>query len=183
MRTTCSYERSSGDPLAAGPHSGTPRPPRSGRRLKIDFELTALAYPAGGAFHPVAPYFADPPLLSGPCQGSGALSTRFFWGVSPQDQTLACCSLCVSASGVAMSTRRDRLKAKAQQPSGPHQTLLDLMQSLVGLSVPKGVTGYLESARVFERLAAGENNPDIRKKLLEQAEAYYSSVLKRVRAE
>lgn len=57
------------------------------------------------------------------------------------------------------------------------------MQSLVGLSVPKGVTGYLESARVFERLAEGENNPDIRKKLLEQAEAYYRSVLKRVRAE
>lgn len=49
--------------------------------------------------------------------------------------------------------------------------------------MPRGVTGYLESARVFERLAEGENNPDIRKKLLEQAATYYSSVLKRVRAE
>jgi len=61
--------------------------------------------------------------------------------------------------------------------------LLDLLQSLVGVSLPKGVTGYLESARVFERLAAGEHNPDIRKKLIEQAETYYRSVLKRVRAE
>jgi hypothetical protein len=89
-----------------------------------------------------------------------------------------------------MTTRRDRLQAKAQQlsqqaspASGPHQRVLDLLQSSVRLSVPRGVTGYLESARVFERLAEGENNPDIRKKLLEQAATYYSSVLKRVRAE
>jgi hypothetical protein len=66
---------------------------------------------------------------------------------------------------------------------GGHQSLLDLLQSLVGVSLPKGVTGYLESARVFERLAEGEHNPDIRRKLIEQAEAYYRSVLKRVRAE